>query len=364
MSDRRRYRTRPVAVVAVFVVGSGLLSACSNSGGSHAKPATSGTGVERIVYRIEDRSRPPVRVTTQVVDVSAPYTARVLTLDGPPPGGTLLGGSAWDLGHQYVVDASGTSREVQQVPPELPGPDAHLDVALPSALRLGLVTRGGSRTIAGRSCTDWTSQQPLDSGPFTPPTRTDRTVSCVDAAGRLLAETWTLHGSVVRVRTAVEVGTAPSLAGLGLFAGRTPVPAPSGLSPESVKDVSAARLARALGIPVPASPVGLRLDRSTALIDVDRSSAVPRISAEGGAFAWTDGHRLVTLVVKRALGGAFHPPTDGVEVALGDNGSGRINPTYTGLQVELLTARGLQVTATGDVSEPDLLGWLRGLRLG
>ncbi len=321
----------------------------------------------RIVYRVEDHSRSPIRLTTQVLDVSQPHTARLVTYEGPPPGAASLGGLAWDVAHQYLIEPGGVVREIQQVPPGFAGVDAHLDVALPTALRLRRVERQGAATVAGHSCTQWLSREPLDSAAISPPTAADGAVTCVDDAGRILRDTWTLRGRLVRVRTAVSVGAGPSLTEPAMFVGVTPVPAPSGISPESVKEVPVERLASALGIPVPPAPPGLTLDRSVALIDVDRTGSVPQVVREGAAISWTDGRRTVVLLVKRGLTAPMVLPSGGAQVplfaAVSGTDTARLSPVLSGLKVELLTSRGLLVTITGNLPEQDLLGWVRTLRL-
>lgn len=322
----------------------------------------------RVVYRVEDRSRSPIRLTTQVLDVARPHTARLVTREGPPPGTSSLGGLAWEVGRQYLIEPGGGVRVIQEVPPGFAGVDAHLDVALPTALRAGLVQRDGAAEVAGRSCTTWLSKEPLDSAAFSPPTPTDRAVSCVDDAGRILSERWTLRGSLARVRTAISLGVGPSLAGPALFAGMTPVPLPSEASTGSVKAVPPERLAEALGIPIPAAPPGLAPDRSAALIDVDRAGPATQIVREGAAFSWTGDRRLVVLLVKRGLTTPMVPPSGGIEVPLSLTSAGtdsaRLTPVLSGLKVELLTSRGLFVTVTANLPEQELLTWVRSLKLG
>lgn len=321
----------------------------------------------RVVYRVEDRSRSPIRLTTQVLDVASPVAARLVTLEGPPPGTTSLGGLAWDDGNQYLIEPGGVVRVIRQVPPGFPGVDTHLDVALPTALRAGLVQREGAAEVAGRSCTKWLSREPLDSAAFTPATATDRALSCVDDSGRILSEHWTLRGSLTRVRTAVSVAVGPSLTGSALFAGRPPVPLASEASTGSVKAVPAERLAEALGIPIPPAPPGLVPDRSVALIDVDRAGAASQIVREGAAFSWTGDRQLVVLLVKRGLTASMMLPAGGIEVPLSvtsaGTGTARLTPVLSGLKLELLTSRGLLVTVTGNLPEQELLAWVRTLEL-
>jgi hypothetical protein len=312
----------------------------------------------RVVYRIEDRAGATPRITTQVVDVLPPYGARSVTFEGATASGTSLGGAAWVRGHQYLVDADGSAHEVAQVPPSFAGPDAHLDLAMTTALRLGLVRRGGTATVAGTACTEWVSHDPLDSADIAPASATSSTTSCVDERGRLLRDSWVLSGKVVRVRTAVEVG-APQPDPLR---GATPTPLPLAQLPLLVKDEPAAKLAAALNIAVPSGPAGLRADGATALLERDLAGGTGRALREGAAFAWTDGRRLVTLQVQRGLVQPEPAPTAGAPVRLASGITARLAPVVNGLQVRLLTPAGLSVQATGDLPEADLLAWVGGLR--
>ena len=371
-------RHRRLECLLVLLVAT---TACSAPGG-HPAPtgnpaprspvgtatATAGSPSVRVVYRVEDSSRPPARVTTQVLDLSAPYAARLVTRDGPPPGAASLGGLAWDGGAQYLIEPGGVVREISQLAPGFAGVDAHLDVALPVAVQGGLVAALGPDRVAGTACRQWLSQGPLDGGGMAPATPTDRAVSCVDAAGRILRDRWTVHGTLVRVRTAVSIGAGPSLDGSGLLAGAAPSPAPSALVTQQFRAVPLPELAGALGIAVPAGPAGLPLDRSVALIDVDPATGSARALREGGAVSWTDGHRLVVLVIKRGLLQPVPRPSGGFPLAVAGPATGtsvpaRLRPILSGLALQWLTPRGLLVTVTGDLPAAALLSWARTLRL-
>jgi len=342
-------RPRSLALVLAGLVG---VAACSSTSAPRPRAGW------RVVYRIEDHAGPTLRVTTQVVEVLPPYGARSVTYQGKPPGGPSLGGAAWVRGHQYLVDPDGTTHEVAAVAPGFAGPDAHLDLAMATALRLGLVRKGGTETVAGLACTDWLSHDPLDSADVALPSAGSSTTTCVDGQGRFLRDSWVLSGKVVRVRTAVSVGPPRDAA----LAGATPTPMPDAQLPVLVKDVAPSRLATALGIGIPVGPPGLHADGSSALLERDLSDGTGRPLREGGAFAWTDGRRLVTLQVQRGLVQPEPAPTTGVAVRLASGLAARLEPVVNGLQVQLLTPRGLSVTAVGDVPERELLSWLGGLR--
>jgi hypothetical protein len=337
--------------VALALVAASALAGC---GGGASPQHLNGW---RVVYTVEDLAGATPRVTTQVVEVLPPYGARSVTYEGATVGGTSLGGAAWVRGHQYLVQADGSAHEVAQVPPGFAGPDAHLDVAMATALRLGLVRRGGTATVAGTACTEWVSHDPLDSADLAPPSATSSATSCVDARGRLLRDTWVLSGKVVRVRTAVSLGRPEGEP----LRGVPPTPLPGAQLPLLVKDEPAAKLATALNIAVPAGPAGLRADGATALLERDLAGGTGRALREGAAFAWTDGTRLVTLQVQRGLVQPEPAPTGGGPVRLANGLTARLVPVVNGLQVRLLTPAGLSVQATGDLPEDALLAWVGGL---
>lgn len=341
---------------AVLLVTAGTaLAACSSSSTPPPGPAS-----VRVVYRVEDSAQQPVRVTTVVVEDAPPYRGRTRTLDGPPPGGTDLGGAAYDETHQYLLGANGSVRTARDVAAGFAGTAHHLDVALASAERHRLVRRLGTATVAGRACTTWLSRDPLDSGPFAAATAADSTRSCVAADGLLLRDTWTLHGRLVRTRTAVSVGRGPSLAGSGLLSGHTPAPAPSSGPVEQVKVVTRQVLLTALAVPEPPAPQGLSPDRQAAVIELDPDG---QVGAEGGVLTWTDGTRLLVLDLRRGLTHRLVPPTDGVPVRLDGTRSARLTPTSYGLHLTF-GAGAFVVTVSTDLPEDALLAWAASLQLG
>ena len=278
--------------------------------------------------------------TTQVVQIDRPYRAREGSL-GWSEDGTYLG-----------------AQQSAALPPGFPGPYSRLDVALPEALAQGLVRDlGTTRTVAGRSCHEWESRQPLDGAPFAPATRTDRTVSCVDGSGLLLADTWTSGGRVLRTRTATSVGDGPSLLGNGLYGGSAPTPLPTGSA--VVTPATPEKLLGLLQVPVPAVPAGLHLDRSVAVVELSNGAA----SREGAVLTYVSGDRMLVLRLSRALVTGDQPTVHGAEVRVGPM-RGRLLPVLAGLQLHLDGPRGLQVTVTTDLPREQLLSWAGGLHLG
>lgn len=346
---------RTARAVLLLLAAGTALAACS----SHPAPAR-GPASLRVVYRVEDSAQQPVRVTTLVVDDAPPYRGRTRTLAGPPPGTTDLGGTASDEGHQYLLDPSGAVRTVMAVAPGFAGTGTGLAEALPAAQRHGLARPVGTARVAGRSCTQWLSKDPLDSAPVTAATADERTTSCVDAGGLLLQDSWTLHGRLVRTRTAVSVGPGPSLAGSGLLSGRTPAPAPTSAAAEQVKVVARAVLLQALAVPEPPAPPGLSPDRDSAVLQLDPDG---RPGVEGGVLTWTDGHRLAVLRLERGLTHRVTPPTTGVLVHLDASRTARLTVTSVGLRLTFEQGS-FVVTVAADLPESTLLTWAASLPLG
>ncbi len=332
-----------------------VLAGCS---GESTPPK--GTPSEQIVYRVEDLTQGGLRVTTQVVAVADPQRARSVLLEGEPPGGTSLGGIAFDAKAQYLLRSDGSSIEVQTIAPTFAGPVQHLDVGLATAVRHGQAAAGATASVAGMECTSYVSKEPLDQGLISPAVGGDTTTSCVSPEGLVLSEEWSLSGSVVRRRTAVTVGDGPDLTGNGLFGGSPPTPGASSQPPEQVKPVDLATLTSALGIPAPAAPLGLPLTAQVAVIQTDPGGGV---AAEGGVLSWGNGDRLVVLRLERGLTAPVTVGTAGAAVeAVGR--TLRVSGVAAGVRVRFAGPRGLVATVTGNVPEDDLIAWLATVSLG
>jgi hypothetical protein len=322
-----------------------LAAACSGSKAPAATPS------QRVVYRDVD---PTGSVSTTTVDLLPPYRARLVTrgADGS------LSGFAWDEGSLYSIGASGTAR-TSAVAPGFAGPVSGLAVSLPVALRQHLLQRMGTSRVLGRDCVQWLSAEPLGSAPFAPATALDRTTSCVDDDGLVLQETWRAGGSLVRTRTAVEVGKGPSLEGAALLPD-APTPLPSN-GAYVVRDASPADLVSAMQVPAPTAPAGFTADRSVAVLDVDPQGT--GFTREAAVFTWRRGTQLAVLRLERDLSGHSKATVRGARVDLGVLGTGRLEPVYPGLRVVVDGPRGLRATATAALPEAELLAWVRTLRL-
>lgn len=347
---------RPVTAALLCGAVVSLLTGCSGSGPDETEAP--GAPSRQVVYRIDDTSTETTRVTTQVIQQGEPYRGRVRTLEGPPPGGTDLGGVAWDGIRQYLLRPDGSAASVQATAPGFTGADSNLDVSLASALAHGLVRRAGTDIVAGTACVQWLSKEPLDTSTWSLPTRTDTTTTCVDAEGRMLRDAWTLGGRLVRTRTAVSVGEGPSLEGDRLLGG-TPGALPSSAPLEQVRELPAQELVEALGIPLPAAPQGFSLDRAAAVLQAD---GVNPAGVEGGVLAFRSGDRLVVLRLERGLTRRLTVPPRGVLVRSGSR-QARLDPGLLGLRLAFAGGNGLVATVTADLPEQELLSWAGMLEL-
>jgi hypothetical protein len=322
------------------------LTACEG-GGQQMPPLTS----ERIAYRLVDDKGV---ATQEVTDLQGPYRARTLTSSEGVP----LGGYLWDETGVYTVAADGSLTQSEYIGPGFPGPASHLDLALPVALRQGLVTKAGPGTAGDLPCTRWVSLQPLDGAPFGPATPNERTESCVDAHGVILTETWMSFSKLIRSRTFVSRGTYRSNPD-DLYDGKRPTPLPTTLSGVVVRPSSPSELGALMGFRVPVRPPGLTPDKASAVLDIntDRSG----FSREAGVLTWIGKGRLVVLRIERDLE-AGGRTTRGEQVDLGALGKGRLEPVLAGLKVTAESGS-LRLIATADLPEDELLSWLRSVRL-
>jgi hypothetical protein len=286
-----------------------------------------------------------------VIEVQHPYRARTGTF-------------AWSESGLFTFREDGTVQQSTAVAPGFAGPDGHLDVALPVAQRQGLLTRasGGPATVLGLPCQEWISQRPLDGAPFGPPADGEQTVSCVGTDGLILRDRWTRGTAGLRVRTATEVGHGRRLLGTGLLDGKTAVPVPAELTVIEVTKPGADLTSLFTNKALPPGPPALRRDLVVASRVLDRSGGAPSVRTHSGTITWVDATHLVVLTVQQSADGRpLAAPTTGEELDLGALGRGRLLPTYNGLQVQVLTARGQLVTVRGDLPEADLLAWVRTL---
>ena len=316
-----------------------LLTACSDKEPADTQPS------QRIVYDVQS---PAGRSTTTVL------------LDPGQRARTTSGSTSTYWSQSGVFgDVNGQLVQTAVVPPGFPGPESHLDIALPEALRQRLVRDlGTTKSVAATSCHEWESEKPLDGAPFAPATATSRTVSCVDPSGRILADTWTLDGTVAQSRTATAVDLGPTLRGQGLFDGRRPTPLPSDQSPYSVTTADADALTKALGIPPPAAPAGLALDAAVGLFE--RTAAGPQ--REDAVLVYRGSGRMLVLRVGRDLTPGIGFAAHGATLTVG-SAPAYLEPVLPGLQLTIAGPRRLRVIITANLPRADLLTWAGALRL-
>jgi len=317
---------RVVAAVVVFlvvVVAVGALTGLfGESPGSATPPSVPSY---RITYAVQE----PVTglSSTSLVEVDRPYRAR--TRNYAADGTTLLGGSVWTEAATYLIDGTGAVAAVQALPPGRPGPDVRLDFMLREAVELGLVTTAGTDVVAGITCAVYGSHGPLDAMLPEPPTGDDHATACVDAAGRILREEWTVGGEVIRRREATTVDDGVALTDLELFGHDGPAPVPDALALTEVRPLAQAA-ATGLAVAFPPSVAGLPMDLLVEIRDLPVAGAAARSTRLTQRATYTDGVRLVILEQSRTLTGAAPPaargdalvvePLQGVVLGLGFGG--------------------------------------------
>jgi hypothetical protein len=202
--------------------------------------AGAAVGVVLVVVRADDGSGAPdqrgpdptasgYRIAYDVTDLVAGGAMQEVVEVAPVQGGTvtlpasrllLPGGGGTATTPSGVYDrVDGTWRQLAAVAPGETGSDLRLTATLAWAEGVGRARRDGTGMVAGLDCIWWLTREPLDAGPVAAATATDRARSCVDADGRLLADTWRAGGTDLRTRTATSV--AP-LARLDPLDGQSP----------------------------------------------------------------------------------------------------------------------------------------------
>ncbi len=292
----------------------------------------------RISYAVEDLVSG--RRTTEVVEVDRPRLSRRLLPEG---GSATTESGVFDrVGEQW--------RQLAVIPPGEPGQDLQLTAALQWAAGEGLAQSDGTGTVAGRACSWWVTREPLDVGSFAAATPADRARSCVDVAGRLLADTWRADGRDVRRRTATEI---TALAAVAVFDGTTPAAIDPQLQTTVVERLSAPTADLVGPVPLP----GAKLVAAARFVDV----------APGSTDVVRRGQRAVYLrngvvvVLDQIREAAPVAPRGDADVALGVLGSGRIRAIGGGLVVEVQVGTGLLRVRSGLPLE-ELVDWLGTLR--
>ncbi|HVB27249.1 MAG TPA: hypothetical protein VNE21_04995 [Mycobacteriales bacterium] len=359
-----RWRLRALVVLGVALVG--VAAGVILRGGHPVRHPGRHPDAYRIVYRVEDHLSHPIRVTTDVLEVSRPFLGSMLTHAGDSADGPLITGQVDDTSGDYYVGtgAAGapgvTAREYQKADGQPAAVDLRLQPALTVAAHLGLVGVGGQETVAGIRCTDYLSAGPLDGGAWTKPTTGNVATTCVSGGGFLLHEVWVVDGKLARTRTArsVEQGLrAPfvPLSGLRIapldpnlqVVGATPVPTPAA-TPIAARPVS--------------DPAGLPPAGVFDIGELDPTVPGAPLASSGQRQIWSDGHDVVVLTQVRSVRPQqVSPIPANLAVDLGALGKGELLPGPHGLQITVQVSTYVTVTVTGTIGEDALLAWVRSL---
>lgn len=298
----------------------------------------SASGGYRIVYDVVDLSTG--RRASEFVEVDRPDASRRVSQDGAGSATTSSG----------VFDrVDGRWRQLAVVPPGEPGQDLQLAAPLAWAETAGLAHRDGSGSVAGLRCTWWLTREPLDTGVVAPAAAADRARSCVDDAGRLLADTWRAGGRELRSRTA---RTVEAVAELDPLDGQRAAPVDPRLVTTAVEELSA---------PTPDLVRFTLLPGSSVVAAARFVEVVP-----GGAEVERRVQRTVLLrdgavvVLDQVREPVARAPLGDRDVDLGALGTGRVRGTGGGLVVEAAVGDGLLRVRSG-LPLAQLAGWLRTL---
>jgi hypothetical protein len=152
-----------------------------------------------ITYRIESGDT----VTTQVLSVRRPFGSRLSLHAGDDPEGWILSERASDLG--VLATSSGGPWGHIVVPPALASADLRTDAVLDAAVETGLFEDLGEGSVGGRPCHRYRAASSLGGGTLAEPTPGEHADVCIDAAGLLLEEEWTVDGEVAITKRAVAL---------------------------------------------------------------------------------------------------------------------------------------------------------------
>lgn len=149
----------------------------------------------RIVYETEFADSPAFE---EVLQVQRPFRSR---LDNP------TNSRSSDLGELVTGGEDGAVRI--QVPIVPAGDDVRPSAVIDAAIDAGHLELLGTDRVAGRACRMIRFGGPVASGFLVPVgTEPDEFADvCIDGAGLVLSESWSIDGEVVRTRRAVEVTT-------------------------------------------------------------------------------------------------------------------------------------------------------------
>ena len=286
----------------------------------------------RVVYRL---TAPGVRPSLETLEVRRPYGGRVEVVRD----GAVTSGRVTSRTHFWQLGRNGDIRFGVVRAPGGPTRDASPE-ALRDAVRAGQAEAIGSDRVLGGRCV-WFAYRDPSPDPVRAPTGDERVESCVDAAGIVLREVWTLDGSVARVLEAVQLAfESPSKK--RFLEGRDPrtekVTEPKGAellqTNTIVQDVAGGRIASPFDFD---APKGWKRDR-VALVGSTAGSGAR--ATQYLSRTYVKDEQLVVL--DTASGAEFTPPWDrdeGTRIEIGA-GEGRIVFFADRVEVRLLSRIG------------------------
>jgi hypothetical protein len=285
---------KPIAVAAVTIllVVAPLASLIAPRATSIASPAP--IDGYRVAYLIEDFAGERRSARTEVVEVRRPYSGRLESRSGRPPGGEITSGRVSNREFGWQIDDGGELQFGIRRPSGGPTRDVSY-AALVDAADAGAITAGPRGSALKRTCTWFMFKAPFPEH-LAPPTSSDRVEACVDPAGILLRETWVIKGAVARTVEAVALDpVAPS--GERFLEGKLP-------DDEKVTQPDAADLAKrqvvvgddvdderpVLGLSV---PDGWRADRNARVVQAGASGRPTQFASQ----TFVRGNELVIVEI-------------------------------------------------------------------
>ncbi|MGH7859910.1 MAG: hypothetical protein ACREQY_21500 [Candidatus Binatia bacterium] len=233
MIDRPRRRLRIFAIL--IAVGFGALAVASWWAGREDLRAGSKVTAEggpalriddvpttyHVVYRTENHAGNALVVNTEKVWVMRPFTSRIESWRGAPPGTERLSVRQSSFGILTNVSGSTTPLNIA-VPPSLASGDLRIDAALAEAVSDRTVWRRERREVYGRACQVYRAGGPVFAGDLEryEPRSGEYADVCVDRTGLMLEEAWFSKGRLLNRRVATEVRTGepidPELLAIGV----------------------------------------------------------------------------------------------------------------------------------------------------
>lgn len=246
---RRQHLRRSIALGALATAGAALVgtlavvthapvdlragSVLSPSGASPVEVVRT-PDAYRVVYREESHAGGDTVVSTEEIWVRRPFDGRVEERRGPPPGTELLTTTVSRLG-VFAFRNEGAARPdvLFEVPPASAASDTPVTPALAGAIDQGLSERRERRRILAlaRDCQVYRFGRQLRSGTLVPigSIEGEYVDACIDEAGLVLEEVWSVGGSILERRVAVDVDenaalddglfTPPSVEALDVLSG-------------------------------------------------------------------------------------------------------------------------------------------------